>query len=146
MVIGEFSRITGISAYTLRYYEKKGLIRVDRDHGGRRDYSEADIEWVKFIKRLKDTGMLLRDIKYYSDLRYEGDTTMEKRMEFLVQHRKSVVEERNRWDGYLHNLDEKISIYQKKLKETDGDITNESFNRNDKSFQSKEISRIADWM
>lgn len=60
MTIGEFSVITGISAYTLRYYEKKGLLRVNRDSGGRRDYSEDDIEWVKFIRRLKDTGMLLR--------------------------------------------------------------------------------------
>lgn len=115
MVIGEFSRITGISPYTLRYYEKKGLIRVDRDHAGRRDYSEDDIEWVKFIQRLKDTGMLLRDIKHYSDLRYEGDATMEERMELLVQHRKFVVEERNRWDEYLYNLDEKIGIYQKRI-------------------------------
>ena len=61
MIIGEFSRLTGISAYTLRYYEKKGLLHVERDGAGRRDYREADVEWVKFIKRLKDTGMLLRD-------------------------------------------------------------------------------------
>lgn len=115
VVIGEFSKITGISAYTLRYYEKKGLIRVGRDHAGKRDYSEADIEWVKFIKRLKDTGMLLRDIKHYSDLRYEGDATMEERMELLLLHRKSVVEERDRWEGYLRNLDEKIGIYQKRM-------------------------------
>ena len=49
MTIGEFSVITGISAYTLRYYEKKGLLRVSRDSVGRRDYSVDDIEWVKFI-------------------------------------------------------------------------------------------------
>ena len=73
MIIGEFSRLTGISAYTLRYYEKKGLLHVERDGAGRRDYREADVEWVKFIKRLKDTGMLLRDIRHYSDLRYQGD-------------------------------------------------------------------------
>lgn len=70
MTIGEFSVITGISAYTLRYCQKKGLLCVSRDNAGRRDYSEDDIEWVKFIRHLKDTGMLLRDIKYYSDLRY----------------------------------------------------------------------------
>lgn len=72
MIIGEFSRLTGISEYTLRYYEKKGLLHVERDGAGRRDYREADVEWVKFIKRLKDTGMLLRDIRHYSDLRYQG--------------------------------------------------------------------------
>ena len=115
MMIGEFSRITGIGAYTLRYYEKKGLIRVNRDQAGRRHYGEGDIEWVKFIKRLKDTGMLLRDIRNYSELRYEGDRTMEERMELLVRHRKTVVEERDKWEQYLHSLDEKIGIYQGKI-------------------------------
>lgn len=117
MTIGKFSAITGISAYTLRYYEKKGLLRVSRDSGGRRDYSTDDIEWVKFIHRLKDTGMLLRDIKYYSDLRYQGENTMEERMELLIQHRKSVVEEQRKWNGYLRNLDEKIGIYRERIRE-----------------------------
>lgn len=98
MTIGEFSVITGISAYTLRYYEKKGLLWVNRDSGGRRDYSEDDIKWVKFIQRLKDTGMLLWDIKHYSDLRYQGDDTMAERMELLIQHRKSVAEEKRTWE------------------------------------------------
>ena len=115
MTIGEFSAITGISAYTLRYYEKKGLLRVSRDNALRMDYSEDDIEWVKFIQRLKDTGMLLRDIKHYSDLRYQGDDTMEERMELLIQHKKSVVEEKRKWEEYLRNLDKKIGIYQERI-------------------------------
>lgn len=65
MTIGEFSGVTGISAYTLRYYEDKGLIRVNRDSNGRRYYIENGVKWVKFIKRLQDTGMLLRGNKYY---------------------------------------------------------------------------------
>lgn len=117
MTIGEFSAITGISAYTLRYYEKKGLLRVSRDSAGRRDYSTDDIEWVKFIRRLKDTGMLLRDIKYYSDLRYQGDDTMLERMGLLARHRGAVVEEQRRWEEYLRNLDEKIGIYRERIKE-----------------------------
>ena len=113
MIIGEFSNRTGISPYTLRYYEKKGLLFVKRDTGGRRNYREEDVEWVKFIKRLKDTGMLLRDIKHYSELRYQGDDTMEERMELLIRHRKTVLEEQKRWAEYLNNLDEKIEIYRK---------------------------------
>lgn len=115
MVIGEFSERTGISAYTLRYYEKKGLIRVARDSAGRRDYSEEDVEWVRFIQRLKDTGMLLKDIRRYSDLRYQGEGTRQERMELLIRHRKSVVEQRDRWDAYLDNLDEKIRIYREMI-------------------------------
>lgn len=115
MTIGEFSGRTGINAYTLRYYEQKGLIRVVRDSSGRRDYSEEDVEWARFIKRLKDTGMLLREIRRYSDLRYEGDATMAERMELLIRHRKSVLEEQKKWDGYLRNLDEKIGIYRDRI-------------------------------
>lgn len=125
MIIGEFSNRTGISPYTLRYYEKKGLLSVKRDAGGRRDYREEDVEWVKFIKRLKDTGMLLRDIKHYSDLRYQGDGTMEERMELLIRHRESVLKEQKRWAEYLNNLDEKIEIYQKGIEKM-GDRNEES--------------------
>lgn len=118
MTIGAFSEMTGISAYTLRYYEKKGLIRVARDEGGRRDYREADVEWVKFIRRLKDTGMLLRDIRRYSELRYQGDETMKERMKLLMEHRKSVLEEQRRWTEYLENLDKKIGIYRERTAQT----------------------------
>lgn len=115
MTIGTFAEVTGISAYTLRYYEKKGLIRVERDSAGRRDYREEDVQWVKFIQRLKDTGMLLREIRRYSDLRYQGDETMKERLEILVQHRCVVLEEQRRWAEYLNNLDDKIGIYQERI-------------------------------
>lgn len=118
MLISEFSKATGISAYTLRYYEKKGLLRVKRDPAGRRDYSEDDIEWIRFLRRLKDTGMLLRDIRHYSGLRYQGDGTLEERMAMLARHRESVLEEQKKWDGYLRNLDQKISIYQEKIQKS----------------------------
>lgn len=86
---------------------------------GRRNYSENDVEWVKFIRRLKDTGMLLRNIRHYSDLRYEGDGTMQERMELLLTHRKSLLEEQRKWNEYLENLDEKIGIYRKRIESTE---------------------------
>lgn len=115
MKIGAFSEKTGISAYTLRYYEKKGLLHVNYDHAGRRDYQETDIEWVKFIKRLKDTGMLLRDIRHYSDLRYQGDETMRERIELLSEHRKVVLAEQKKRADYLENLDRKIAYYETEI-------------------------------
>ena len=51
MLIGEISEKTNLPESTLRYYEKKGLIKVARDSGGRREYKENDIEWIKFIRR-----------------------------------------------------------------------------------------------
>ena len=87
MTIGEISENTNLPESTLRYYEKKGLIRVSRDKNGRRDYEESDIEWIKFIRRLKETGMLLKDIQLYSDLRYPGKNTMPERLNILQSHR-----------------------------------------------------------
>lgn len=118
MRIGKFSEVTGISAYTLRFYEKKGLIRVKRDEAGRRNYEESEIEWVRFLQKLKDTGMRLRDMKRYSDLRYQGDDTIKDRMEILREHRAFVIEEQKRWSEYLENLEEKIEIYQTKLRKS----------------------------
>ena len=66
----------------------------------------------KFIKRLKDTGMLLKDIKEYSRLRYKGNTTMPKRLEMLEKHREYVLEQQKKWAEYLSNLDDKIVFYR----------------------------------
>lgn len=114
MTIGEISKATNISEYTLRYYEKKGLIRVKRDSVGRRIYEESDIEWVKFIQRLKDTGMLLKDIKKYSNLRYGGDVTMPERLSMLKKHRKYVLEQQKSGKS-IKNLDNKITYYENSI-------------------------------
>lgn len=120
MNISEFSEKTGLTAYTIRYYEKKNLIKVKRDDKNRRIYDESDIEWIKFIKKLKDTGMLLKDIKVYSDLRYKGDGTISERMKLLTKHRKYVKKQINIWENYLSNLDNKIEIYKSKIEESKG--------------------------
>lgn len=112
MRIGEIAEKTRLPESTLRYYEKKQLIRVPRDTGGRRDYQEADIAWIQFIRRLKETGMPLREIQRYAQLRYAGPSTMPERLEMLRQHRSYVLEQWERWDGYLRNLDEKITFYR----------------------------------
>ena len=116
MTIGEISKITNISTYTLRYYEKKGLIQVKRDSVGRRCYEHSDIEWIKFIQRLKETGMLLKDIEKYATLRYEGNKTMPERLTMLEKHRQYVLCQHQKWEEYLKNLDNKITFYQEAIK------------------------------
>lgn len=115
MTIGEISEKTTLPESTLRYYEKKKLIRVARDKNGRRNYVERDIEWIKFIRRLKDTGMLLKDIQNYSDLRYMGNSTMPERLKILQSHRKYVLEQQSNWNEYLQNLDCKIEFYEQSM-------------------------------
>ena len=115
MTIGEISKATHLPTSTLRYYEKKGLIRVSRDENNRRVYDKSDVAWIEFINRLKETGMLLRDIQNYSELRYRGDETMAERLKILREHRKTVLNELEKWKSYLQNLDDKIKIYESAL-------------------------------
>lgn len=67
--IGEFSRVTGLGIHTLRYYEHENLVSPSRNSSDRRRYSEKDIAWIAFIKRLKATGMPIKEIKKYVQLR-----------------------------------------------------------------------------
>lgn len=115
MTIREIADRTGLSTYTLRYYEDKGLLKVKRDTGGRRVYEEEDIAWIQFIQRLKDTGMRLRDIQTYAQLRYLGDTTMKDRLQLLKKHKVFVEEEQRKWKDYLESLEDKIAYYEKEL-------------------------------
>ncbi len=91
---------------------KKGLIRVTRDGAGRREYDSGDIAWVSFLLRLKNTGMPLREIKRYSDLRYKGDSTVPERLEILLKHKKYIDIQRKQWDEYAENLCRKIEVYK----------------------------------
>ena len=110
--IGEFSDLTNVSIYTLRYYEKENLINPKRMDNGRRTYSEEDIAWIQFIKRLKDRGMSIEEIHKYAELRAVGDATLEKRMEILKNHRCLLQEEIAKANEHLSKLDEKIIYYE----------------------------------
>lgn len=110
--IGEFSNLTNISIYTLRYYEKENLIIPNRKENGRRCYSENDVIWIQFIKRLKDTQMPIKEIQKYAKLRAAGDSTMDERMEMLIKHRIALKEEIAKSNEHLKKLDDKINYYK----------------------------------
>lgn len=115
MLIGEFSKITGISAYTLRYYEKEGLIKPIRNESDRRNYSESDVKWVEFIIRLKDTGMPIREIKHYAKLRAKGDETLYERLEMLLTHQKNLDAQIAKLSEHRSKLDDKIKYYRNEI-------------------------------
>lgn len=116
--IGEFSALTNLTAPTLRYYEQEQLLIVNRNAIGRRFYTPEDVTWILFIKRLKDTGMPIKDIREYAILRYQGDSTMQQRLTLLEKHKLAVLEKKAQWESNLLNLDEKISLYKSKLHKT----------------------------
>lgn len=109
--IGEFSEKLGIGVHALRYYEKEKLIAPKRKENGRRCYTDADIAWFAFIKRLKDTGMPIKEIQRYAELRAQGDDTLEARMDMLVQHRATLLAEVSAMQEHLSKLDDKIDYY-----------------------------------
>ena len=111
--IRQFAARCGLSADTLRYYEKIGLLRhVARDASGFRVYGPRDLEWIGFILRLKDTGMALDDIIRYAELRECGDTTLAARQALLEQHAARLHERIQRDHQHLDALQAKIALYR----------------------------------
>lgn len=106
---------TGVSAHTLRYYERIGLILdVPRDDNGYRCYAEADIEWIGFLRQLKATGMPLKQMQCFADLRRQGDGTAKQRRELLEQHRQTVVAQVAALNDCLGMIDYKINKHRQK--------------------------------
>ncbi|OBU07363.1 MerR family transcriptional regulator [Morganella psychrotolerans] len=109
--ISQFSVLTGFSVHTLRFYEKAGILAPLRLENNHRSYSARDIEWITFITRLKETGMPLKEIKYYADLRAQGDETAQARMLLLQQHNETLRQRIAVLNESVQHLDKKISYY-----------------------------------
>lgn len=114
--IGEFSKRTGLGIHTLRYYEHENLISPKRNSSNRRRYSDEDLAWVAFIRRLKDTAMPIQEIKRYAALRAAGDSTLNERLEMLLLHRQVLKENIAQLQAHQIRLDAKIDFYQAEIK------------------------------
>jgi len=116
--IGEFSRLTNLGIHTLRYYEREGLLTPKRNSSNRRRYLDKDLAWIDFIKRLKSTGMPIKEIQRYAKLRAEGDSTLYERLNILIEHRKALHEQISQLQEHMTQLDGKIEFYQQEIKRT----------------------------
>ncbi|MCX0279872.1 MerR family transcriptional regulator [Bombilactobacillus mellis] len=114
--IGEISKITNLTIDTLRYYEKEGLITPARDQNNIRMYSDSDIRWIQFIKKLKQTGMPLKNIKEYSNLRDQGDSTINERLSLLYEQKQRLEQNSKQLEEHILFLNNKIDIYKTKIK------------------------------
>lgn len=118
MNIKEFSKITRLSAHTLRFYEKIGILMgVQRNSSGHRIFTEKEIAWAEFVNRLKDTGMPLEKIKEYASLREQGNSTANARMELLLQHALDVEKKIENEKKHLDKIKEKIKFYERMINE-----------------------------
>jgi DNA-binding transcriptional MerR regulator len=88
---------------------------VARDSQDKREYSEDNIKWIRFLSSLKATGMPLADIVRYAELYYSGDHSIPKRIELLSAYRDALTEEAKRIAGSIEFLNNKIAFYHNKL-------------------------------
>jgi len=111
--IAQLAEETGLSAHTLRYYEKESLIQdVPRDTGGRRYYGEAHLRVIRFVYALRSTGMPIREIKRYLALYQAGESTSEDRLALLKAHRVEVKAQLGSIKSNLRIIDRKIQGYE----------------------------------
>ena len=114
MKIAEVSEQYGISADTLRYYERVGLIPpVHRNEGGIRDYNELDLRRVDFIKCMRSAGLPIEVLIDYVRLVQRGDKTIEARKEILKEQRELLLARMNEMQKTLDILNHKIEVYEK---------------------------------
>lgn len=124
MQIGEFSRHSGLTIDTIRYYEKIGLIPLPlRDSGGRRIYGEDHLVWADFLDVLKSTGMGVRDMASYVELRADGVQSISERLDLLIKHHQKVCDDIQRLRKVDTVLSDKIAIFRAVLS---GDIDGET--------------------
>ena len=115
--IHEVSEKTGLSAHTLRYYEKEGVLRgVDRSQGGFRQYTDDDLESLGLVCCLKNTGMSIQEIARFMELTHEGEHTLQERMDLLREHRERVLERIEEMQKHLDKVTWKLNFFSEKLR------------------------------
>ncbi|MFD3513998.1 MerR family transcriptional regulator [Streptomyces sp. NPDC058657] len=110
--ISEVAAVTGLSAHTLRWYERIGLMpHVDRSHTGQRRFRNQDLDWLALVGKLRLTGMPVADMVRYAELVRAGTHTFEERQELLEATRRDVTNRIAELQDTLAVLDYKIDVY-----------------------------------
>jgi DNA-binding transcriptional MerR regulator len=117
--IGEVAVRTGLSVHALRFYEREGLFAgsIVRDGGGRRVYSDDDIEWVELCARLRESGMPLEAIRTYADLVRQGPGNEPDRLALLRAHQDRIEAQMEALSIGLSMISYKVRVYEKRLAE-----------------------------
>ena len=114
--IGEAAEVSGVSAHTLRYYERAGLMRaVGREGNGHRLYSEDDLGWIEVLTKLRRTGMPIRRMRQYAELVFAGAGTAAERLALLEAHRDAVRRELADLQQNLEFIEYKVEHYKECL-------------------------------
>src|SRR5215208_1166427 len=113
LTVQEAAEATGLSAHTLRYYERVGLIHpIDREQNTHRRYTADDVGWIDFLTKLRATGMSIKDMQKYAELQRRGDETLPERVKMLKSLRDKVEAHMDELNEHLKLIYYKIEIYQ----------------------------------
>jgi DNA-binding transcriptional MerR regulator len=110
--IKQVAEKTALPPHVLRYYENEGLLpSISRSRNGIRRYTDADLEWIGLICCLKNTGMSIKGIKHFVELSLQGDKTLKKRCDLLVEHKKEVENQIAEMQKHLSKVIHKIEYF-----------------------------------
>lgn len=116
MKISEVSAQYDITPDTLRYYERVGLLpMVNRNKSGIRDFNQTDIEWVEFIKCMRNAGLSIEVLTEYVEMVQQGDQTIAARKQILIDQRDALNEKMEKMRETLELLNYKIEGYENRL-------------------------------
>ena len=116
LTVADAAREAGVSAHTLRYYERAGLLTpVERNGSGHRRFTSDDVDWVVMVTRLRATGMPIRRIREYAELVWAGEGTERERLAIMEAHREQVLERLAEIERNLELIDYKIGLYRGRL-------------------------------
>jgi DNA-binding transcriptional MerR regulator len=116
VTIAEVAKKYGLTADTLRYYERIGLLpNVTRTPGGVRDYSEEDCRWVEYIKCMRSAGISVETLIEYVKLFHQGAETIAARKKLLLEQREQIVVRINELNNVLAKLDWKLDGYEDRM-------------------------------
>ena len=111
--VGEMARFLNVSASTLRYYDKEGLLPfVERSNSGVRMFSDKDYEWLKIIECLKKSGLSIKEIRSYIDMTKRGDDSLEERLQLFEERKKDVERQMKELQETLDLLKYKCWYYE----------------------------------
>ncbi|TCJ35350.1 MerR family transcriptional regulator [Parafrankia sp. BMG5.11] len=118
LTIAETATVSGVSAHTLRYYERVGLMldRVARAPSSHRRYDDEDLRWIATLTALRQTGMPIRQIARYAALVRAGHGNETERLELLTAHKERVTERLDEVRRHLTAIDTKIDIYRERTR------------------------------
>jgi DNA-binding transcriptional MerR regulator len=118
LTIADAARVSGLSAHALRYYERAGLLQpIDRNASGHRRYREEDLDRIRFLTKLRATGMPIRDVRRYAELMGRGESTNADRMALLEEHRERVLAQLEATARNLDQIEWKINYYRERLEQ-----------------------------